>query len=152
MCRNVRSIEWHQKTYHEISWDYTFNAFNRYSLTKNLKKLKRTNGLKMLYSINGLGVSQFIRDCVVFTYRSYWRFYCRSKVKTKISRKLVVAVCKKIHTNTFAKSIQYVCVFFKTKTKNGMDKRKYFAKSFCCRDKKVFWKLVLWENSIEICF
>jgi hypothetical protein len=25
MCRNVRSIEWHQKTYHEISWDYPFN-------------------------------------------------------------------------------------------------------------------------------
>jgi hypothetical protein len=24
MCRNVRSIEWHQKTYHEISWDYPF--------------------------------------------------------------------------------------------------------------------------------
>jgi hypothetical protein len=27
MCRNVRSIEWHQKTYHEISWDYLFNMF-----------------------------------------------------------------------------------------------------------------------------
>jgi hypothetical protein len=26
MCRNVRSIEWHQKTYHEISWDYPFNV------------------------------------------------------------------------------------------------------------------------------
>jgi hypothetical protein len=26
VCRNVRSIEWHQKTYHEISWDYPFNA------------------------------------------------------------------------------------------------------------------------------
>jgi hypothetical protein len=25
MCRNVRSIDWHQKTYHEISWDYPFN-------------------------------------------------------------------------------------------------------------------------------
>jgi hypothetical protein len=25
MCRNVRSIEWHQKTYHEISWYYPFN-------------------------------------------------------------------------------------------------------------------------------
>jgi alpha-glucosidase (family GH31 glycosyl hydrolase) len=25
MCRNVRSIEWHQKTYHEILWDYPFN-------------------------------------------------------------------------------------------------------------------------------
>jgi hypothetical protein len=24
MCRNVWSIEWHQKTYHEISWDYPF--------------------------------------------------------------------------------------------------------------------------------
>jgi hypothetical protein len=24
MCRNVRSIEWHQKTYHKISWDYPF--------------------------------------------------------------------------------------------------------------------------------
>jgi hypothetical protein len=24
MCRNVRSIDWHQKTYHEISWDYPF--------------------------------------------------------------------------------------------------------------------------------
>jgi hypothetical protein len=26
MCRNVWSIEWHQKTYHEISWDYPFKA------------------------------------------------------------------------------------------------------------------------------
>jgi hypothetical protein len=26
MCRNVRSIEWHQKTYHEISWDYPFKV------------------------------------------------------------------------------------------------------------------------------
>jgi hypothetical protein len=24
MCINVGSIEWHQKTYHEISWDYPF--------------------------------------------------------------------------------------------------------------------------------
>jgi hypothetical protein len=24
MCRNVLSIEWHQKKYHEISWDYPF--------------------------------------------------------------------------------------------------------------------------------
>jgi hypothetical protein len=24
MCRNVRCIEWHQKTYHKISWDYPF--------------------------------------------------------------------------------------------------------------------------------
>jgi hypothetical protein len=24
MCRNVRSIEWHQKTYNKISWDYPF--------------------------------------------------------------------------------------------------------------------------------
>jgi hypothetical protein len=29
MCRNVRSIEWHQKTYHEISWDYPFNVKRR---------------------------------------------------------------------------------------------------------------------------
>jgi hypothetical protein len=28
MCRNVRSIEWHQKTYHEISWDYPFKPMN----------------------------------------------------------------------------------------------------------------------------
>jgi hypothetical protein len=28
MCRNVRSIEWHQKTYHEISWDYPFKWYN----------------------------------------------------------------------------------------------------------------------------
>jgi hypothetical protein len=26
MCRNVRSIDWHQKTYHEISWDYPFKC------------------------------------------------------------------------------------------------------------------------------
>jgi hypothetical protein len=26
MCRNVRSIKWHQKTYHEISWDYPFKT------------------------------------------------------------------------------------------------------------------------------
>jgi hypothetical protein len=26
MCRNVRSIELHQKTYHEISWDYPFKG------------------------------------------------------------------------------------------------------------------------------
>jgi hypothetical protein len=39
MCRNVRSIEWHQKTYHEISWDYPFKCmdywctfFNNYFL------------------------------------------------------------------------------------------------------------------------
>jgi hypothetical protein len=25
MCRYVRSIDWHQKTYHEISWNYPFN-------------------------------------------------------------------------------------------------------------------------------
>jgi hypothetical protein len=24
MCSNFRSIEWHQKTYHKISWDYPF--------------------------------------------------------------------------------------------------------------------------------
>jgi hypothetical protein len=26
MCINVGSIEWHQKTYHEISWDYPFKG------------------------------------------------------------------------------------------------------------------------------
>jgi hypothetical protein len=25
MCTNCRSIEWHQKIYHKISWDYPFN-------------------------------------------------------------------------------------------------------------------------------
>jgi hypothetical protein len=26
MCRNVRPIKWHQKTYHKISWDYPFKG------------------------------------------------------------------------------------------------------------------------------
>jgi hypothetical protein len=30
MCRNVRSIKWHQKTYHKISWDYPFKPSLRY--------------------------------------------------------------------------------------------------------------------------
>jgi hypothetical protein len=30
MCRNVRSIEWHQKTHHEISWDYPFKQLNNH--------------------------------------------------------------------------------------------------------------------------
>jgi hypothetical protein len=29
MCRYVRSIEWHQKTYHEISWDYPFKKIGK---------------------------------------------------------------------------------------------------------------------------
>jgi hypothetical protein len=26
MCRNFRSIKWHQKTFHKISWDYPFKS------------------------------------------------------------------------------------------------------------------------------
>jgi hypothetical protein len=39
MCKNVRSIEWHQKTNHEISWDYPFKVEKDVS-TSDVKRLE----------------------------------------------------------------------------------------------------------------
>jgi hypothetical protein len=44
MCRNVGSIEWHQKTYHEISWDYPFKAKGKTSRPPGKQLFLAKNG------------------------------------------------------------------------------------------------------------
>jgi hypothetical protein len=42
MYRNVRSIEWQQKTYHEISWDYPFKLlYTNTDIIVDEKKIQR---------------------------------------------------------------------------------------------------------------
>jgi hypothetical protein len=59
MCRNVRSIEWHQKTYHKISWDYPFKHTNMTTVHKRrreegirTKKLFWDNRFKLYFMFN----------------------------------------------------------------------------------------------------
>jgi hypothetical protein len=67
MCRNVRSIEWQQKTYQKISWDYPFNLF----------MIKR----KTLFSITKKG-NNYITNRQILYYKKCFSFIrCRISLK-----------------------------------------------------------------------
>jgi hypothetical protein len=57
MCRNVRSIEWHQKTYHEISWDYPFKSYHSKAA---------------FYNIPGTHCNIYIYNPVCLAYNDYF--------------------------------------------------------------------------------
>jgi hypothetical protein len=75
MCINVRSIEWHQKTYHEISWDYPFKCSERKCVRHVIKSIFAISWIKFKCVDMGNKISWIIYWFRKFhcPYRHIWR-------------------------------------------------------------------------------
>jgi hypothetical protein len=71
MCRNVRSIEWHKKTYHEISWDYPFKLCKKTHIKVCQQTLITLNFFRLFIVTTWSQLNSFISICRIGVQSNY---------------------------------------------------------------------------------